>query len=219
MTTSEIAARVNARAFGNGWRARCPGHGSISGTLSIAEGREGRVLLRCFAGCTTEQILAKLGLEMRDLFPKPEDSRPQSRSPVQHTATAQEIRDALVGQEAIHRKQRRIQDGERLVADDLNAIREVVAFKLRVDLKPVKRAAADSHAGGHERDPLWPALLEQKWCEAWIETDGRATCCSIDDFASHGVLGVDLLERAERLAAKELRAIAQAHQRSLSKVA
>jgi hypothetical protein len=36
--------------------------------LSINEGYDGRVLLHCHAGCTVEEIVSKIGLEMRDLF-------------------------------------------------------------------------------------------------------------------------------------------------------
>jgi hypothetical protein len=34
----------------------------------VAEGHDGRVLLKCFGGCTTDRIVAALGLTMRDLF-------------------------------------------------------------------------------------------------------------------------------------------------------
>jgi hypothetical protein len=48
--------------------ARCPAHDDRHASLSIAEGKDGRILLHCFADCTTEAIVAALGLEMRDLF-------------------------------------------------------------------------------------------------------------------------------------------------------
>ena len=53
-----------------GWQARCPAHDDHEPSLSIAEGDDGRVLLKCHAGCTPEAIVAALGLEMRDLFPQ-----------------------------------------------------------------------------------------------------------------------------------------------------
>jgi hypothetical protein len=37
--------------------------------LSIREGRRGKVLLHCFAGCRIEAILSAVGLRMSDLFP------------------------------------------------------------------------------------------------------------------------------------------------------
>lgn len=56
------------RKSGSGWTARCPAHEDGSPSLSIGEGDDGRVLLRCHAGCTTEAIVAAIGLELRDLF-------------------------------------------------------------------------------------------------------------------------------------------------------
>lgn len=52
------------------WRARCPAHGSKSGTLSIADS-DGRVLMHCFAGCETSAVLQAVGLTLSDLFDKP----------------------------------------------------------------------------------------------------------------------------------------------------
>lgn len=53
------------------WRAMCPAHPSKHGTrsLSIREGDDGRLLLRCHAGCEAAQIVGALGLELADLFP------------------------------------------------------------------------------------------------------------------------------------------------------
>ena len=52
----------------SGWSARCPAHEDRQASLSIAEGRDGRVLLNCHAGCDHKKIVAALGLEERDLF-------------------------------------------------------------------------------------------------------------------------------------------------------
>ncbi len=49
------------------WRARCPAHGGKSASLAIAD-VDGRVLVKCFAGCATGDVLASLGLTFSDLF-------------------------------------------------------------------------------------------------------------------------------------------------------
>jgi hypothetical protein len=84
MTTDQIIERFNARCSGGGWIAHCPGplhaHGDKSPSLSISEGRDGRVLMNCFAGCSTDSILAVAGLSFSDLFADrrwPRESRPQ----------------------------------------------------------------------------------------------------------------------------------------------
>jgi len=53
------------------WMARCPAHDDRSPSLSIRETDDGIILLRCFAGCSAADMLAAVGLELRDLFPEP----------------------------------------------------------------------------------------------------------------------------------------------------
>ena len=54
---------------GNGYQARCPAHDDSGPSLSLLEGDDGRVLLHCFAGCSTAAVVADIGLTMVDLFP------------------------------------------------------------------------------------------------------------------------------------------------------
>lgn len=54
---------------GTGWTALCPAHDDHNPSLSVAEGDDGRCLLHCFAGCPVEDVVAKLGLRIEDLFP------------------------------------------------------------------------------------------------------------------------------------------------------
>jgi hypothetical protein len=51
------------------YMASCPAHEDPKASLGVSEGDDGRALLRCFAGCESSDIVAALGLEMRDLFP------------------------------------------------------------------------------------------------------------------------------------------------------
>jgi hypothetical protein len=53
---------------GDGWTARCPAHEDRQPSLSVAQGDDGRVLLHCHAGCSTEEIVKTLGLDLGDLF-------------------------------------------------------------------------------------------------------------------------------------------------------
>ena len=71
MTARELLSRLEAvRPVKGGWQARCPAHPDKSPSLSITES-DGRVLLKCFAGCETSAIVAAMGLEMSDLFTEP----------------------------------------------------------------------------------------------------------------------------------------------------
>ncbi len=66
---SKVLSKLEGiRKQGNGWSALCPAHEDTIPSLSISEGADGRVLLKCFAGCSIESVLAAIGLTMRDLF-------------------------------------------------------------------------------------------------------------------------------------------------------
>lgn len=66
-----LLERLNGvRRTGAGrWIARCPAHEDRHASLGARELEDGRVLLHCFAGCATEQVLAALGLSFADLYP------------------------------------------------------------------------------------------------------------------------------------------------------
>jgi hypothetical protein len=53
------------------WIASCPAHEDRSPSLSIRELDDGRILLYDHGGCSTEDVLAALGLQMSDLFERP----------------------------------------------------------------------------------------------------------------------------------------------------
>ena len=81
-----------AQRSGNGWKARCPSHADENPSLSISEGRNGRVLLYCHAGCSQSDVIAALvalGLwpngtrpkqstEKTPIIPVPADAPPMS---------------------------------------------------------------------------------------------------------------------------------------------
>ncbi|MHB8482073.1 MAG: hypothetical protein ACYDBV_04950 [Nitrospiria bacterium] len=50
-----------------GWTALCPAHADKNPSLSINQGERG-ILLKCWSGCRTEEIVSALGLKMTDLF-------------------------------------------------------------------------------------------------------------------------------------------------------
>lgn len=57
------------RENGAGLKALCPAHDDTNPSLSVKEGDDGRVLLKCFAGCDAGAIVAAMGLDMAALFP------------------------------------------------------------------------------------------------------------------------------------------------------
>ncbi len=65
-----LAKLSGAKPSGSGWLACCPAHADRNASLSVSVGDSGAVLLKCYAGCTTESVLKAVGLQLRDLFPK-----------------------------------------------------------------------------------------------------------------------------------------------------
>lgn len=60
-----------ARETGPGrWLARCPAHDDRHPSLTLRELDDGTLLLRCWAGCDTGQVVASVSLELADLFPR-----------------------------------------------------------------------------------------------------------------------------------------------------
>jgi hypothetical protein len=54
------------------WTACCPAHEDKGPSLAVREADDGRVLLHCFAGCPTVNVLGAVGMDMSDLFPPDE---------------------------------------------------------------------------------------------------------------------------------------------------
>ena len=77
MTLNEIITRFDAHKNGNGYMAKCPIHADSTASLSISEGKDGRILLNCFAKCETKNIVEAIGLKMSDLMPPKVKKTPQ----------------------------------------------------------------------------------------------------------------------------------------------
>ena len=60
MKANTVAKALGGRKAGGGWMARCPAHDDRKPSLSIRDAREGKVLVRCHAGCDQGQLIAAL---------------------------------------------------------------------------------------------------------------------------------------------------------------
>jgi putative DNA primase/helicase len=68
---NELLEKVGGgRRSGEGWSARCPTHDDKNASLSVSQGDDGTILLRCHAGCSTQKVVESIGLTLRDLFPQ-----------------------------------------------------------------------------------------------------------------------------------------------------
>lgn len=86
---ADVLARVNrVRRSGTGYVGLCPAHGDENASLSISEGKDGRVLINCHAGCQPAAVIAALGLEMTSLFQPRASVLPFEKPPVVAAAVA-----------------------------------------------------------------------------------------------------------------------------------
>ncbi len=60
------------------YMALCPGHDDKNRSLSVKQA-DNKILLKCFAGCDTKDILKPLNLEAKDLFLNGHDPKPEHR--------------------------------------------------------------------------------------------------------------------------------------------
>ncbi len=90
MTFDEILSRLtNVKPGGDDkTTARCPAHDDHANSLSIAKSGDGKLLLKCFAGCTVEGICTVLNIDVRDLFPAPKRAK-RTRTAIASTTPAE----------------------------------------------------------------------------------------------------------------------------------
>ncbi len=52
----------------NAWKACCPAHDDSEPSLAVQVGDDGKILVKCFAGCDASAVLGALGLEFKDVM-------------------------------------------------------------------------------------------------------------------------------------------------------
>ena len=71
MTLDELLDRLEGvRPAGHGYVAVCPAHDDSEASLGVTDGDSG-LLLTCYAGCETKDVVDALGLEWNDLYHEP----------------------------------------------------------------------------------------------------------------------------------------------------
>jgi hypothetical protein len=78
-TLKHILAATKAKPQGNGWKGHCPSHKDKSPSLSISQGLDTRILLKCHAKCDIDAICSALSISQSDLFPPKQQSNQKPR--------------------------------------------------------------------------------------------------------------------------------------------
>lgn len=74
MSVDTLLQRLTKVKGGKGhWTACCPAHEDRSPSLAVTETDDGRILLKCFANCSVQEIVGAIGMDMTDLFPDSND--------------------------------------------------------------------------------------------------------------------------------------------------
>ena len=60
MTAETIAKALGGRKAGSGWSASCPAHDDRTPSLSLRDTGDGKVLVRCHAGCDQDEVISHL---------------------------------------------------------------------------------------------------------------------------------------------------------------
>jgi hypothetical protein len=101
------------------YMARCPAHADRSPSLSIWLKDDGRILLKCFAGCDTEAVLTAMGLTFRDVMPE----RVGEFSRERPAFTASDALRALARESGIvAMSAARVQNGHPLTPEDVSRL-------------------------------------------------------------------------------------------------
>jgi hypothetical protein len=95
MSADAILSRLEkVKRVGDGvWQACCPSHDDRSPSLRIRETDDGKILVKCFAGCGASEIVGAVGLTLESLFPeKLGDHVNRERSPFSHREAMNSMR-------------------------------------------------------------------------------------------------------------------------------
>ena len=60
MSAEAIAKALGGHRAGRDWMAKCPAHADRTPSLAIREGRDGKILVRCHAGCAQWEVISVL---------------------------------------------------------------------------------------------------------------------------------------------------------------
>ena len=94
MTLNDLLNRLDkVSQRGDQYTACCPAHDDKKPSLAITE-KGSKILLKCWSGCTTQDITGALGIELKDLFT---DSglNPQERQQYAQKKTYRQALEAL----------------------------------------------------------------------------------------------------------------------------
>lgn len=138
------------------WNACCPAHQDRSPSLAVGETEDGRVLVHCHGGCSVEDVLAAVGLDMTDLYP--DTSVTSYPSLMQH----------------IHTRPKHLAHDDRVMSYALESGRRLTPEEKRRAEQAIRRGAKTDGAVAEIREKASKPLPSQTLTSVESEEDYRA---------------------------------------------
>ena len=195
-----LAMLPDAKQTGKGWSARCPAHEDRRASLSIAEGDDGRALVRCHAGCKLDAICAAVGLTVLDLMPTADSlrtpikakARPMATNGKPSTKTFATARDAVAALERRHGPRSALWTYRDAQGEPVGVVVRWELSNGKKDIRPASRHGDAWRVGGMlEPRPLFglPELADAKRvyvCEGEKAADAIRSVGLIATTSAHG---------------------------------
>lgn len=120
------------------WVACCPAHDDKTPSMAIKETESGMILIRCFAGCGFNEIVASVGLLPEDLFPeKPSHhKRAPERQPFSPNQVLKcvfsDLQKIAIASRAIANKQEITEDDYQAFSEAIERVEDAISKAERV---------------------------------------------------------------------------------------
>jgi len=178
---------------GAGYAALCPGHDDTEQSLSINPGNDGRILLNCFVGCSTKDIVSALNLKMADLFPQKEtvSFTPSKKLTVATLATDKGFTPEFLNSLGVVQKKNYVRISYYLEDGSLAARQRV-----RVALRAKDGSRWEKGEGSPDIYGLWK-LNEARKLGFVVFVEGESDCWTLwfHGFPTMGIPGADMTKK------------------------
>lgn len=104
------------------WMAQCPSHEDKRPSLSVRQFQDGSLSVKCFAGCSTGNVLSAVSLNPSDLFPRQNDDYASGHAPRPGPPWRDLISYLREDLQAIQIGAARLASGEKLERKDLDRV-------------------------------------------------------------------------------------------------
>ena len=150
MLRAEVMAEaLGGRKVGTGWLARCPAHDDRQPSLAIAEAKDGKLLVRCHAGCGQREVIA--ALRARGIWDVGDQRRSASWAKPDRQSPPEPYGDAVRRAEAALAVWRASRCAEGTLAETYLRSRGLTT--------PVPLAIRFHAALRHPSETVWPAMV------------------------------------------------------------